>query len=255
MRAFLLPAFGLAAGLSLADPALAQSSLGLNFAEAGFGVEAGQGEAAASGVALGDYRITGQHGVQLDLGLADRPGGVLGQIDMHLYLSPRPDRKYGFVVSLADVDGREATVAAAGIEAMVEVSPATFLTGRGLIGYARPGDVDFIAVSGGLARALNDNLAVFATLDLAEFDEAHLRANAWAARIGASWQPDRSGMEWFVALAADGLTGRDEAEGEVRAELGVTWRFGAGGGAARPVAERAFRVGQPLDPLLRRGLF
>lgn len=251
-----LAAFGLAFGFTLSGQFVhAQSSLGLNFAEAGFGVDTGQQETAVSGFVMGDYRITPQHGVQIDLSIADRPGGFVGQLDGHLYLSPQQDRKYGFVFSLADADSREATIAAGGIEGMVAIRGGLFLTARALIGYARPDDVDFIAVSGMAQKALSDNFGLFASVDLAELDEEVLRTNAWTGRIGLTFQPDASGFEWMVAVAGDGLAGRDSDAPEARLELGVAWRFGATGGARRPVSERAFRVGQPFDPLLRRGLF
>jgi hypothetical protein len=251
-----IAALGLAIGfITSGQNVQAQSSLGLNFAEAGFGLSAGQADTSISGFALGDYRITPQHGIQVDLSIADRPGGFVGQLDGHLYLSPQPDRKYGFVLSLADADSREATMAAGGIEGMIALRGDLFLSGQALLGYARPDDVDFIAISGTLQKALNDNVSLFATLDLAEFDEEALRANAWSGRIGVTFQPDAAGFEWLAAVAGDGLTGRDSKDPEARLEIGVTWRFGAAGGARRPVSERAFRVMQPFDPLLRRGLF
>ena len=241
--------------LCLATGSFAQSSLGLNFAEAALTVDGGDQDAQVGGTLSGDYRITGAHGFQLDLRMTDHPDGFLGQIDGHLYLAPSVDRKYGFLFSLADVDGRETTIASAGIEGMVALSDSTFISGRAILGYARPGDIDFIGLSGGITHALNDRTALFATLDVAEFDEQRLQANAYTGRIGMTYQPDGSPFEVTAALAVDGLTGRDSAPEESRVELGFTWRFGATGGARRGVAERAFNAPQPFDVLLRRNLF
>ena len=257
MRRSIRSAAVLAATISLvpATGALAQSSLGLTFAEVGLTVDGGDQDARIGGFASGDYRITGAHGFQLDVRLTDRPGGVLGQIDGHLYLAPGDDRKYGFVLSLADMDGVETTIASAGVEAMFQLGENTFVAGRAVLGYARPGNIDFIGLSGSVTHALTDRTALFATLDVAEFDEESLRANAWAGRIGVTYQPDASPFEVTAALAVDGLSGRDSAPNEARLELGLTWRFGATGGARRSVVERAFSATQYFDPLLRRGLF
>lgn len=183
------------------------------------------------------------------------PGGGVGQVDGHLYLSPGDTAKYGFVLSLADADGREATIASFGVEGMFQLGTATFLSGQAILGYARPGDIDFIGLSGTITQALNDRTALFATLDVAEFDEEILRAMAWSGSVGITYQPEGSPWQFSAALGTDGLTGRDEAPAEAFVALGLTWRFGTTGGAARQVAERAFRAWQPFDPLLRRGLF
>jgi hypothetical protein len=234
--------------------ARAQSSLGLNAAEFGLAYGSGESENAASGTVAGDFRITGAHGLQLGLGFADQPGGGLGQVDLHLYLLPSPLQKYGFVLSLADADGREATIGYTGVEGIFQLGASTFASGQAVLGYARPGDIDFIGFSGGLVQALSDTTAIFATLDLAEFDEESLRTTAYAGRIGVSYQPDQSQWEISAAVATDGLTEMGASE-ETRLELALAWRFGATGGARRPVGERLYRPWQPFDPLLRRGLF
>ncbi len=238
-----------------APAARAQSSPGLVFGEVGLGADSGDQETAASGYATGVFQITGWHGLQLGLGLADRPGGMIGQIDGHVYLMPGPATKYGIVLSLADVDNREVTIGSAGIEGMWQLGPNTFVSGQAVLGYARPGNIDFIGVSLGLSQAVWDRASVFATLDVAEFDEAILRTTAYTGRAGINWQPAGTSLDLVAALAADGLTGDLSGSGDLRLELGLTWRFGTSGGARRPVAERAFRAWQPFDPLLRRGLF
>jgi hypothetical protein len=234
--------------------AWAQSSLGLISAEVGLGLDGGDGEGVLAGSAAGNFRITPSHGLQLGLGLADDPEGALGQIDLNLFLHPAPSAKYGFVFSLADADGREATIAYAGVTGIFQLGSSTFVSGQAVLGYARPGSIDFIALTGGLEQALSDTTSIFATLELAEFDEASLRTTAYTGRIGVSHQPDTSPWVLTAAVAVDNLSDWDASD-ETLIELGVTWRFGSTGGARRPVEERLFRSWQPFAPLLRRGEF
>lgn len=239
---------------AFAPVAWAQSSLGLSTAEIGLGSQNGDGEDSLAGSVAGNFRITPSHGLQLGLGLADDPQGVVGQIDLSLYLLPATSAKYGFVFSLADADGREATIVYAGVAGMFQLGASTFVSGQAVLGYARPGSIDFIAMTGGLEQALSEATSVFATLDLAEFDEASLRTTAYTGRIGVSFQPADSPWVLTAAVALDGLSDWGASD-ETRVELGVTWRFGHTGGARRPVEERLFRSWQPFAPLLRRGEF
>jgi hypothetical protein len=241
--------------LLLPAAARAESGIGLAFAEIGAAAIQTEEDWRASGHLTGDVRVTGAHGLQLDLRLADDDAGVVGQIDAHLYMSPHKSRKYGLFLSLADVDGREATVAQAGLEAMVELAPGTVVAGRAALGYARPRDIDFIAVSARLDHALSDDLSVFAEIGLAEFDEEILRTVTRQSRAGLIWEPAGRPFAATLALARDGITGRDARPAETRAEFGLTFRFGAKGGALRPVLERAFTARQPMAPLIAAGLF
>ena len=59
-------------------------------------------------------------------------------------------------------------------------------------------------------------------------------------------------MRISAAISYDKMSGRDGRPGEVVAQIGVTWRFGAGGNA---VASRSFARSKPLDQLFRRGMF
>lgn len=231
-----------------------QSSLGLTNAEVGLGLDSGGSEGILAGSVAGSFQITPSHGLQLGLGLADDPRGALGQIDLNLYLLPAPSAKYGFVFSLADANGREATIAYGGVAGMFQLGSSTFISGQAVLGYARPGSIDFVALTGGLEQALSDTTSIFATLDLAEFDEVSLRTTAYTGRIGVSYQREDSPWVLTAAVAVDGLSDWDESD-ETRIELGVTWRFGSTGGARRPVEERLFRSWQPFAPLLRRGEF
>jgi hypothetical protein len=244
--------FLLAATLPLTGQA--QSSLGLNFGQAGFSLGHSGAGMRPMGQISGDYRITDAHGVQLGLVAADRPGGWIGQFDGHLYLQPAPDRKYGVFATLADINDRSAGIGTAGIEMMWEVAPGTVIEGRAGAGLAT-GGIDFIAVSGSLSHALGHTTEGFIRGGLAEFDEAALSAVGYTVGTGIRHHLGGTGLELSVAISANGLAGRDSAKAITQVDLGLTWRFGADRGARRPVASRSFETIQPFDPLIVRGLF
>lgn len=244
-----------AASVLPALPALAESGLGLSLAEAGLTADVASEDPSASAFVSGDFRITGAHGLQLDLGVAERDGSAIGQVTAHLYLQPSEVAKYGFVLSLADANDREATVASLGIDGLFQIGDGRFVSGQAVLGYARPGSVDFVAGTLGLIQALDDTTSLFASLDVADLDETALRTTAYAGRIGVSWEPEGRPWQVSAAVARDGLTGAFDGSDETWLEVGVTWRFGAEGGARRPVGARLFRTWQPFDPLLRRGMF
>jgi hypothetical protein len=233
----------------------AADSLGFRFADLSVGAVGSDASVAARAHATADFAITDSHGLQLDLSATGYGSEFLGQIDGHLYMMPTPNAKYGLFASLADMDGREATIGQIGVEAMFALSARTELHGRAGIGMANPGNIDFIAISLGASHALSDQVGLFADLTIAEFDEAALRAVGSVARFGASYQPDGRPWEVTASLVRDGLTGRDAAAFETRVVLDFTLHLGAGGGAKRGLATRGFDTPQPFDPLLRRGMF
>lgn len=243
-----------AAAVLLCGPVSADS-LGFRFADVTVGAIANSGAALGQAHISTDFAITESHGMQLDLGVVGYSTEYLGQIDGHLYMMPTDAAKYGLFFSLADMNGREATVGMVGIEGMFALSDRTEIHGRAGIGMALPGNMDFVTLSLGASHALGDQVAVFADVTVSEFDEATLRAVGTAARIGVSYQPPGQAWEVSAAVVRDGLTGRDDAAFETRAELGFVWHLGAGGGAKRGIATRAFDNPQPFDPLLRRGMF
>ena len=247
---------GLSCALNvLSGVAAFADSLGFRFADLSVQGLASDGSTTVQAHTTADFAITESHGLQLDLGAVGYGHEYLGQLDAHLYMMPTANAKYGLFASLADMDGREATIGQIGVEAMVALSDRTELHGRAGIGMAMPGNIDFIAVTIGASHAVNDRIGLFADLTIAEFDEASLRAVGTTARLGASYQPEGRPWEVTASLVRDGLTGRDEAAFETRAELGFTLHLGAGGGAKRGLATRAFSSPQPFDPLLRRGMF
>lgn len=230
---------------ALCGPAVADS-LGFRFAE----LSVSGGGLAQAHVST-DFAITGAHGVQLDLGAVGYADGFLGQIDAHLYLMPTDAAKYGLYFSLADVDGREATIASLGVEAMFALSGRTEVHGRAGLGMANPGHMEFITASLGASHALGDQVAVFGDVMVTEVDEAALRAVGVVARLGVSYQPLGQAWEVTALIAREGATGRDAAAFETRAELGFTWHLGAGGGARRGIAARGFASPQPTFHLRR----
>jgi hypothetical protein len=243
-----------AAVVALSSPASADS-LGFRFADISVATTASDGDLTGQLHAGADFAITEAHGFQLDLGAVGYESEFLGQIDGHLYMMPTEAAKYGLYFSLADMDGREATIASVGVEGMFALSARTEVHGRVGLGMARPGNMDFITVSLGASHAFGDQVAVFGDITVAEFDEAALRAVGTTARIGVSYQPEGRPWEISASVVRDRLTGRDGAAFETRAELGFAWHLGAGGGAMRGLGTRAFASPQPFDPLLRRGMF
>ena len=106
-----------------------------------------------------------------------------------------------------------------------------------------------------LTHAPSDQLAISLGLGVADFQEATFTATAWRADLGVTWAPKGSPLELSAAVVRDGFWGDTAAPADTRAQLGLTWRFGDTGGTRRPVADRAFHAAQPMDGLIRRGLF
>jgi hypothetical protein len=245
--------FVLAACLATASAASAQSSLGLNFVEAELTAVSGWSRGAAR--ITGDYRITAAHGFQADLSATDEPDGFLGRIDAHLYMMPTEDSKYGLTASFADIDGRSGSIGMAGVEGMFRLGERTVAEARAVAGLAQPGGVDFVAADVGVTRRIGERTAVSARIGLAEFDEAAFSTVIYTADIGVAHSLAGTGIEVGASLGASGSLGDRLLGDEVVARIGVTWRFGAGSGSARSLGGRAFGRTQPVEELLRRGLF
>ena len=241
--------------VSVSGPALAQSSLGITGASFSLGAtedEAGtfQLEGAAAVV---DVAITSVHGFQGDLSFADTVGGGIGTVGAHVYMSPVNGQKYGLFATLSDVDGKSMLWGAVGAEGMRAMGENTVAEVRGGFGYADEGGLDFIFGGVSLAHALTPNWTVEGAVDLADFDEAAFRATAYDLTLKAEYSPQGAPFGAYASVAYSGLTGRDDADGEVRLGLGVTMSFGNVGGADTDT--RLFRSPDPVAPLLRRDLF
>ena len=242
----------LAACLSLALsaplPALSDS-LGLSWADVYVGLNSDHQKSLALS---GDWKISDAHGLQFGLGYADRPPGALLTVDAHLYLAPAPGRKYGFFLGVADLDGEEFTVVQGGVAGMLALSDRTVVQGRAGLGLS-DSDLDYLTVSASLSHDLSDRLQVYGSAMLAEFDETAFRAIAHELALGLRYRIG-NGASLSLAVVTDGLSGRDGAPSDTRIELGLRWTFG-GSGSDDPVADRAFDTLQPVDVLIRRGLF
>ncbi len=247
--------FCVAAALAAISAPASADSLGFRFADLSVAGVASDSDVLGQGRLSADFAITDVHGLQLDLGVTAYDGEFLGQIDGHLYMMPTEAAKYGLFFSVADVDGREATIAMVGVEGMFAVADRTEVHGRAGIGMALPGDRDFITLSVGASHAVSTTIAIFGDVMVTEVDEADLRAIGTSVRLGASYQPEGRPWDVTASLVHDGVTGRDAAAFETRAEIGFTWHFGASGGAKRSLAARGFANAQPFDALLRRGMF
>jgi hypothetical protein len=259
MTSTLLRSLLVCGGLLCAMPAFAQSTgLGLRFAEAELSYSTTTATRVPSGRITGDFRISYALGVQMDVSAISYPGGWLGQIDAHLYLMPRETLKYGVFLSLADIDGREATIGSAGVEAIADLSDRLQIDAKAEIGIATHSNagtrrnMDFIAASFGTSYALNDTTTGYISASVTEFEEVYLRAVAYGLRVGLHYDIPKHPIRISAALGYDKLSGRNGGRGEALAQIGVTWRFGAGG---KSVANRSFARSKPLDQLLRRGLF
>ncbi len=236
----------------LAAPAAAQSSLGLNFLEV---TAASTGGGQTSLRVTGDYRVTGAHGLQMDLS-ASRPGSdLLAQVDAHLYMQPRASAKYGLFVSVADLNDRSGTIGVAGVEGMFALGEATVATGRVGAGLAQPQGIDFVAVDASVTHAVGQQGALYGSISLAAVDEASLRTTVWSAEFGYVHSLTATGFEISAGLGATGLSGAANDGTDVSARIGVTWQFGGDRGPRRALADRSFGAVRPLEPLLVRGIF
>jgi len=244
----------LAAPLCLASPALAQSSLGFTQAEAQVGAVSVEGETHATASLSIDFAITGHHGLQFDLGLADQATGALGSIDGHLYMAPGRGWKYGLFGHLADLDGMDATTLAVGAEAMVDLGPATRAEVQAGIGVRNPGSFDFIFAQGALDHALSDRVGVYVAGMVAEYDEPGFSATGYEGRVGARWHLASAPVVIDASLGRSGLWGEDSLKAETVARLSVSLTLGADRSARAPAARQMFRRVAPLAPLQLRGL-
>lgn len=239
--------------ISLTSAASAQSSLGITGVEFGLGgfTHQGGGMSFQGEVAL-DVAVTEYHGLQGDLAWVESGNGAVGRIGGHLYMTPNPGQKYGLFALMGDVNGRALTYGGFGVEGMVEVSNTAAIGGyAGLVlGSAEGLDVIYGGVEG--SWSASDSLRIDLAAQVAEYDEAGFRAIGTEARAALRYAPEGQPFAVTAGLVHDMLTGPDGAPGRTRAELGVSWRFGTIN--ATPTT-RPFRTGDPVLPLIRRGLY
>ena len=249
MRSFLVAVL-----MSVSVPAFAQSSLGITGAIFTLGMTQDEaGEARTEAAATVDVAITSVHGFQGDLSFADTMGGGIGATAAHLYMAPRKGQKYGLFVQISDVDGRSMMWGAVGAEGMVSFSDDTMLEVRGGFGVSDAESLDFIFAGLSVAHALSPAIEIEASFDLADFDEAALRATAYDAGVTLRYSPHDQPWGVYASVTHSGLTGRDAFDGTTRIGLGLTISLGTAGGS--DPAARPFRGADPVAPLLRRDLW
>ena len=240
---------------SVSGPALAQSSLGITGATFSLGAtedESGtyQLEGAAAVV---DVAVTSVHGFQGDLSFADTAGGGIGTVGAHVYMSPVKGQKYGLFATLSDVDGRSMLWGTLGAEGMLALGETTVAEVRGGFGYADESGLDFIFAGVGVAHEFSPSWTVEGAVDLADFDEATFRATSYDVSLKAEYSAQGSPWGAYASVAYSGLSGRDDADGEVRIGVGISLSLGGLGGADTDT--RLFRSPDPVAPLLRRNIF
>lgn len=235
---------------ALSTTAFASSSLGIS----GAALQAGLDDGDAFASLTFDAAITEFHGLQGTAALEDGALGLDGRLNGHLYMTPRPGEKYGFVGFLSDFNDRDATYGGLGMEGLFALSDFTAVELRGGIGLADGGQVDdFIFAEAGIYHGLTDSVGVSLAGTLAEFDETDFSALGYDLRLGLSVQPERQPYGIFAEVRYDGLTGSDSADGETTLRAGISFEFGnmrRGGPESRP-----FSSPDPLGTLIRREIF
>lgn len=238
----------------MAGPLAAQSDLGLTGAQLSVGVtEDEAGASRVEGAAVVDVAITDVHGFQGDLSFADTVAGGVGTVGVHLYMAPREGQKYGLFAQLNDIDGRALTWISVGAEGMVSLGYDTSLQARAGIGAATEGGLDYVFGGLSVAHALTNALEIEASFDIAEFDEASLRAISYEAGLVARYSPEGAPWGVYASVSHGGLEGRDGRAGATRIGFGLSLTLGNTGGT--DPGTRPFRSVDPVAPLLRRDLW
>jgi len=201
------------------------------------------------GVAAVNVAITEAHGLQLDATLEDAPGGAVGRLGAHLFMTPQDAHKYGLFATLSDLDDTEATWGSLGIEGILALSPRASAELRGGIGYGTAG-LDWIFASAALAREIGAG-TVRAAIDVTEFDEIGLSAIATETRLGVE-APLTPRLAAFGDVVYARLDGANVAP-ETILRGGFTLRFGTLGGVSPRT--QLFATPDPVALLARRGWF
>ena len=240
-------------GLLAAQPAFAESSLGISGAEFHFGfVQDESGDARARTSFAVDNAITEAHGLQGGLAFEDTANGTIGRVDAHLYMDPVPGQKYGFNFQFSDVDGRSLAWASAGIEGQLSLGERTAISGRTGLGKVDNDGLDYIYGGLSFVRELAPGLLVEGAFDAVEFDEAAFRAVGTAASLKVTYSPEGAFWGLWGGLSHSDLSGRDGAPSATRLSAGISIALGRLGGV--DPATRPFRTYDPVAGLVRRGL-
>ena len=232
----------------------AETSLGLSGASLSFGYtqdEDGVWQVDIAGAVM-DVAVTSVHGVQGGLRFVETQNGGIGAIDAHLYMQPDTQHKFGVFATLSDVDGRALRWGTLGVEGMLALGDNTIGEARAGIGYSDDG-LDFVFAGAGLAHALTDNVTIEGHINLTDYDEPGLHALSYEVTARASYALGGSSWSVFGEATGSGFSGPDELASETRMGLGITLDLGRAGGV--DAGSRLFETYDPVEPLIRRGLW
>lgn len=242
-------ALALLALSALALPTPAPAGEGLGFT--GFAADLTASDWGRSVSASVDVAITGHHGFEGALGLADTARGTLGTLSAHLYLAPDAAQKLGLFVFAGDLDGRSATYGGVGAEGWFALSEDVSLNAHAGLGLTHRTGFDFVFAGADAAWDMGGGVAVTGGVAVAEYDEATMQGWGYELSVGLDYTPPGSAVSVRAGLVHDGIEGL--GGGETRAVLGL--RFATGSAAGPAIRPRSFGSPDPLGPLLSRGLF
>lgn len=234
--------------------ASAQSSLGMTGIEASVGgISHAQGGASfVAGLNL-DVAVTQHHGLQGDLAWVETPGGAVGRVAGHLYMTPMAGQRYGVFAVVGDVNDRALTYGAAGIEGMFELTDRTALGGYAGAGMGSDDGLDVIFAGLEATHVFTDSFRADAGLQITEYDEMDFQAIGTETQLNLRYAPVGQPMALTAGLSHDILFGRDGQPGQTRAQISLSWSLG-GINTSEPTT-RPFRTPDPILPLIRRGLY
>lgn len=238
----------------VSSAASAQSSLGVTGIEVDLGGFTSQGGGTSfQGDVTLDVAITEYHGLQGDLAWVETGNGAVGRIAAHAYMTPRSGQKYGLFAMMGDVNGRSVTYGAIGIEGLFELSENAGL--GGFTGLALGSEDGLDAIFAGLDASYyaSNSIRLDAGLQVTEYDEAGFQAIGTEASLSLRYAPEGQPFALTAGLVHDMLTGPDGAPSETRAEVSLSWRFGTIN-SSLPTT-KPLRTGDPVMPLIRRGLY
>lgn len=243
-----------ALALCVSSAASAQSSLGVTGAELSFGgfSQPGGGTSFDAEIVL-DVAVTEAHGLQGDLAWIETNSGAVGRIGGHLYMTPIAGQKYGLFGVVGDVNGRDLTYAAVGIEGMFEVSDDLALGGYVGAGVGSADGLDVIFAGIEATYNVTDALRLDGGVQLTEYDEVGLQAIGTEARLNLRYSPKGQPFAVTAGVVQDMLTGPDGEAAQTRGEIKLSWNLGTINGA-EPVS-RQLRTADPFLPLIRRGMY
>lgn len=232
----------------------AQSSLGVTGAELSFGgFSQSQGGTSFEAEIVLDVAVTEVHGLQGDLAWIETNSGAVGRIGGHLYMTPVAGQKYGLFGVVGDVNGRDLTYAAIGIEGMFEVSDTLALGGYVGAGAGTADGLDVIFAGFEGTYMLSETLRLDGGVQVTEYDEIGLQAVGTEARFNVRYAPKGQPFAVTAGVVQDMLTGPNGAPAKTRGEIKISWSLGTINGA-EPVS-RQLRTPDPFLPLIRRGMY